>query len=163
MARVVLIAGGNIGDVKSRLQEAQKMINDSIGAVMRCSHRYKSEAWGFSAPEFTNQVLVADTDLSPMEVLEQVQRIEASLGRDRAAEARERELSGQKYASRVIDIDILLYDELVVDTELLKIPHPRMAERDFVLTPLCEIMRGRRHPVLGLTIGELRDKLHGTK
>lgn len=137
------------------------MINDSVGAVMRCSHRYKSEAWGFSAPEFTNQVLVADTDLSPEEVLEQVQRIEAALGRDRDAEARERELSGQKYASRSIDIDILLYDERIVDTERLKIPHPKMTEREFVLTPLCEIMRERRHPVLGLTIGELRDKLQG--
>ncbi len=161
MARVVLIAGGNIGDVKSRLQEAQKMINDSVGAVMRCSHRYRSEAWGFSAPEFTNQVLVADTDLLPEEVLEQVQRIEAALGRDREAEARERERSGQRYASRTIDIDILLYDELIVDTERLKIPHPKMTEREFVLTPLCEIMRERRHPVLGLSIGELRDKLQG--
>ena len=162
MARVVLIAGGNIGDVKSRLQDAQKMINDRVGAVMRCSHRYKSEAWGFSAPEFTNQVMVADTDLSPQQVLAEVQEIEAFLGRDREAERREMELSGQKYASRVIDIDVLLYDDAVVDTETLKIPHPKMAEREFVLTPLCEVMREHRHPQLGLTIGELREKLQGT-
>ncbi len=157
-----LIAGGNIGEVKSRLQEAQRKINDRVGVVMRCSHRYKSEAWGFTAPEFTNQVMVADTDFSPEQVLAKVQEIEAELGRDREAEQREKELSGQNYASRVIDIDILLYDDEIVDTDTLKIPHPRMTEREFVLTPLCEIMRGRKHPVAGLTMGELREKLQKT-
>ena len=135
------------------------MINDRVGVVMRCSHRYKSEAWGFSAPEFTNQVMVADTDLSPEPVLSRVPEIEGELGRDREAERREKELSGQRYASRVIDIDILLYDDRVVDTEDLKIPHPRMAEREFVLTPLCEVMRERKHPQSGLTMEELREKL----
>lgn len=90
------------------------------------------------------------------------QEIEAELGRDREAEQREKELSGQNYASRVIDIDILLYDDEIVDTDTLKIPHPRMTEREFVLTPLCEVMRGRKHPVAGLTMGELREKLQKT-
>ena len=155
-----MIAGGNIGDVKSRLQRAQKIINDRLGVEMRCSHRYKSEAWGFSAPVFTNQVLVADTDLSPADVLDRIRAIETELGRDRAAEQAEKERTGQDYASRVIDIDILLYDDAVIDTDDLKIPHPKMTERDFVLTPLCEVMREGRHPVSGLTFAELRDNLH---
>ena len=149
-----------MGDVKSLLQQAQRLINDRIGAVMRCSHRYKSKAWGFDAePMFTNQVLVADTDLTPEEVLEEVQRMETELGRDRAAEEREKAASGQHYCSRCIDIDILFYDDRVIDRPELKIPHPLMQERDFVLAPLCEVMRDRVHPVLGKTIGCLRDEL----
>ena len=89
MARVVLITGGNLGDVKSRLRTAQRMINDKVGIVLRCSHRYKSRPWGFSATdEFSNQVLEVDTDLSADEVLDAVQEIERELGRDRDEEAR---------------------------------------------------------------------------
>ncbi|MBP3355830.1 MAG: 2-amino-4-hydroxy-6-hydroxymethyldihydropteridine diphosphokinase [Rikenellaceae bacterium] len=160
MARVVLVTGGNLGDMRPRLQTAQKLINDRIGAVMRCSHRYTSDAWGFdSADEFTNQVLVVDTDLAPEAVLFEVQKIERELGRDRRAEQAAKEASGARYCSRVIDIDILFYDNLVIDTPDLVIPHPLMQERDFVLRPLYELMKEFRHPVLGKTIGELRAEL----
>ena len=124
MARVVLLTGGNVGDVKERLRTAQRLVNARIGAVLRCSHCYGSAPWGFEAEQpFVNQVLVADTDLAPHEVLAEVHRIE------------------------------------VISTPELTIPHPGIAEREFVLTPLCEVLRQRPHPVLGLTMGELRDNL----
>ena len=162
MARVVLLAGGNLGDVKSRLQRAQKLVNERVGAVLRCSHRYESEPWGFAA-RFSNQAMEISTDLAPEEVLDAVQAIEAELGRDRAAEQREKARSGAAYVSRPIDIDILFYDDLVLASERLTLPHPLLAEREFALVPLCEIMRSRRHPVSGRTMGELLDDLKRRK
>ena len=92
-------------------------------------------------------------------MLDAVQAIERELGRNRAAEAVEKARTGVNYTSRPIDIDILLYDDEVISTPELTIPHPGIAEREFVLTPLCEVLRQRPHPVLGLTMGELRDNL----
>ncbi len=164
MARVVLLAGGNIGDVKTRLQRAQQLINDRVGAVLRCSHRYESEPWGFAAgTRFSNQALEISTDLTPEEVLDAVLAIEADLGRDRRAEQREKELSKAPYASRTIDIDLLFYDDLVLRSERLTLPHPLLAEREFALVPLCEIMRTRRHPVSGRTMEELLEELKQRK
>ena len=112
MARVILLTGGNLGDVKRTLQSAQQLINSRIGAVLHCSHRYESEPWGFAdAPEFFNQALEVSTDLSPLEVLDAVQRIECELGRNRAAETLEQARTGASYVSRPIDIDILFYDD----------------------------------------------------
>ena len=155
MARVVLLAGGNTGDVKRTLQSAQQLVNDRVGAVLRSPHRYESEPWGFSGDRFSNQALEVSTDLAPEEVLDAVQRIECELGRNRAAETLEKARTGAAYVSRPIDIDILFYDDAVIRSERLTVPHPRLAEREFALVPLCEIMRGRRHPVSGLTVGEM--------
>ncbi len=157
MARVVLLAGGNTGDVKRTLQSAQQLVNDRVGAVLRCSHRYESEPWGFSGDRFSNQALEVSTDLAPEEVLDAVQRIECELGRNRAAETLEKARTA--YVSRPIDIDILFYDDAVIRSERLTVPHPRLAEREFALVPLCEIMRGRRHPVSGLTVAQMLDAL----
>lgn len=160
MARVVLITGGNLGDVKSRLRTAQRMINDKVGVVLRCSHRYKSRPWGFAAEEqFSNQVLEVDTDLSADEVLDAVQAIERELGRDREEEKRLKAENGAPYSSRMIDIDVLFYDDLVLESPRLTIPHPLIEERDFVLAPLCELMKNKRHPVSGKTMEELRAEL----
>ena len=159
MARVVLLAGGNTGDVKRTLQSAQQLVNDRVGAVLRCSHRYESEPWGFSGARFSNQALEVSTDLAPEEVLDAVQRIECELGRNRAAETLEKARTGAAYVSRPIDIDILFYDDAVIRSERLTVPHPRLAEREFALVPLCEIMRGRRHPVSGLTVAQMLDAL----
>lgn len=148
--------GGNLGDVKRTLQTAQQLVNARVGAVLRCSHRYESDAWGFtSAQRFSNQALEITTDLTPHEVLDAVQCIEADLGRNRAAEALEKAASGAAYVSRPIDIDILFYDDAVIADARLTIPHPRLAEREFALVPLNEIMRTRRHPVTGETVGEM--------
>lgn len=152
--------GGNVGDVKTRLQSAQREINRCIGPVMRCSHRYASKAWGFDSDrEFSNQVLAVDTDLQPEKLLDALQRIERELGRDRAAEEAEKRRTGARYASRPIDLDILFYDDEVVQTERLQIPHPHIPEREFALVPLCEWMRDYRHPALGRSIGEMHDAL----
>ena len=110
MARVVLLLGGNQGDVKRTLQTAQQLINSRVGAVLRCSHRYESEPWGFRSPDrFSNQALEVSTDLTPHEVLDACQAIERDLGRNRAAEAIEK-------AGIVIDkvIDIEVADEAIV-------------------------------------------------
>ena len=156
MTRVVLLLGGNQGDVKHTLQAAQQMINARVGAVLRCSHRYESEPWGFRSPDrFSNQALEVSTDLTPWEVLDAVKEIERELGRNHAAEALERASGGNRYASRPVDIDILFYDDEVISDERLTIPHPLLPEREFALVPLCEIMRTRRHPVTGCTVGEM--------
>lgn len=167
MPRVVILSGGNIGDVKSRLQNAQQLINERVGAVMRCSHRYETAPWGFSTDDagpFSNQVMEVSTDLSPEEVLDAMQAIEAELGRDREAEERERRRTGQRYSSRKIDLDMLFYGDEVISTERLQVPHPLIAEREFVLQPLCEILRTKRHPVTGKTASEMLVELkNGTK
>ncbi len=160
MARVFLLTGGNQGDVKRTLQRAQQLINHRIGPVLHCSHRYESDPWGFEAPErFANQALEVSTDLAPEEVLDAVQAIERELGRNRAAEAIEKAATGARYTSRPIDIDLLLYDDAVIETERLTLPHPQLTERRFALVPLCEIARSKRHPVTGRTIGELLENL----
>jgi 2-amino-4-hydroxy-6-hydroxymethyldihydropteridine diphosphokinase len=146
--------------MKPLLHRAQELINARIGPVMRCSHRYKSAPWGFeSGAHFSNQVLICDTDLTPREVLAKVHEIEKDLGRDRAAEAAEKERTGQPYSSRVIDVDILFYGDEVIEEEDLVIPHPLLHHRDFVLEPLGEVAPDKVHPVLGQTIAELSGKL----
>ena len=160
MARAVLLTGGNMAGVKERMHRAQELINHKAGIVMRCSHRYESKAWGFDSElVFNTQALVIDTELSPMELLEVVQQIECELGRDRKREAELKAASGAQYCNREIDIDILFYDNVVMQTPELTLPHPLLHKRDFVLTPLCEIMRDYTHPVLGKTIGQLREEL----
>lgn len=154
MTRVALLLGGNQGDVKRTLQTAQQLINSRVGAVLRCSHRYESAPWGFPAAQrFSNQALEVSTDLSPLEVLDACQQIERELGRNRAAEAVEKASSGAAYSSRPIDIDIIFYGDEVIDDERLTVPHPLLAEREFALQPLAEIMRRHRHPVTGVTGG----------
>lgn len=152
-----------MGNMQRTLQAAQQLINARVGAVLRSSHRYESAPWGFDAVEiFSNQVVEVSSDLLPHEVLDAVQQIERELGRDHTAEAAEKERTGARYISRPIDIDILFYDDEVIATDRLAVPHPLLAEREFVLILLDELMSRRRHPQTGLTMSEmlraLRDK-----
>ena len=121
--------------MKRTLQTAQRLINERVGAVMRCSHRYQSPAWGFKSETlFTNQALEISTDLSPIEVLEAVQQIENELGRNRAAEQIEKAATGARYSSRPIDIDIIFYGSEVIREERLTLS---VAGADGVVCEQC--------------------------
>jgi 2-amino-4-hydroxy-6-hydroxymethyldihydropteridine diphosphokinase len=147
MHKVFLGIGTNLGDRSANLREAVLSIGDVIGKVTVTSSVYETEPWGFEAEEqFYNMVVEAETALSPSGVLGAILMIEAHLGRLR---------TGEQYSSRSIDIDILFYNDIVMNEEALKIPHPHLHERKFVLVPLCEIASGLIHPVMNKTITEL--------
>ena len=160
MAKAILITGGNVGDVKDTLRRAQQEINNSLGVILRCSHSYESKAWGFTSSEnFYNQAIIVDTDFSPEELLDEVLAIELKLGRNREEEAVIKAQTGERFAPRAIDIDILFYDDLVMETPRLTIPHPLIQNRDFVLRPLNEIAPDKIHPTLNKTIHTLFEEM----
>lgn len=155
MHRVVLLTGTNLGDKSENLNKAAESIKANIGPIIAGSEIYRSEPWGFESNEdFLNQAIVVETSLSPQEVLSAVLSIESELGRVRSAASPE-EKTVRKYESRVIDIDILFYDDIIINTENLVIPHPLICEREFVLTPLKEIIGDFIHPVNGKKISDL--------
>ncbi len=126
--------GTNLGDKRKNIAEAIKNIGELVGDVVRQSALYETEPWGFrSDNRFVNAAVCVDTQLSPRRLLEVTQRIEREMGRTLKS-------GGGEYHDRIIDIDILLYGNLHIDEPDLKIPHPLMHERDFVMTPLNEIM-----------------------
>lgn len=126
--------GTNLGDKRNNIAEAIKNIGELVGDVVRQSALYETEPWGFrSDNRFVNAAVCVDTQLSPRRLLEVTQRIEREMGRTLKSD-------GGEYHDRIIDIDILLYGDLHIDEPDLKIPHPLMHERDFVMTPLNEIM-----------------------
>ena len=126
--------GTNLGDKRKNIAEAIKNIGELVGDVVRQSALYETEPWGFrSDNRFVNAAVCVDTQLSPRRLLEVTQRIEREMGRTLKSD-------GGEYHDRIIDIDILLYGDLHIDEHDLKIPHPLMHERDFVMTPLNEIM-----------------------
>lgn len=160
MAKAIIITGGNVGDVKDTLRRAQQEVNKQLGIILRCSHSYESKAWGFtSAENFYNQAIILDTDFTPEELLDKVLDIEQQLGRDREEEARVKAQTGERFAPRKIDIDILFYDDEIIDTPRLQIPHPLIQDRDFVLRPLNEIAPDKIHPVLRKTISTLFEEM----
>lgn len=126
--------GTNLGDKRKNIAEAINNIGELVGDVVRQSALYETEPWGFrSDNRFVNAAVCVDTQLSPRRLLEVTQRIEREMGRTLKS-------AGGEYHDRIIDIDILLYGDLHIDEPDLKIPHPLMHERDFVMTPLNEIM-----------------------
>ena len=129
-----LSLGTNLGDKRKNIAVAIKNIGELVGDVVRQSALYETEPWGFrSDNRFVNAAVCVDTQLSPRRLLEVTQRIEREMGRTLKSD-------GSEYHDRIIDIDILLYGDLHIDEPDLKIPHPLMHERDFVMTPLNEIM-----------------------
>ena len=146
MHKVYLGLGSNLGDREENICKAISLIDERVGKVLRQSSLIETEPWGFeSSNRFLNGVILCETTLSPREVLKATQKIERELGRKKKSkvEGRWSKVEGQRskveYADRPIDIDILLYDDWKVDEPDLKIPHPLMQERDFVMTPLKEI------------------------
>lgn len=140
MKKVFLGIGTNLGDREANLKVAVGKIEENIGLIINSSSVFESEPWGFTTEnQFLNMVAEVETKLTPAGVLLSILMIESQLGRIR---------SDTRYSSRVIDIDILLYDDLIIKKKNLKIPHPLMPERKFVLIPLCEIAPNLIHPVL---------------
>ena len=140
MHQVYLGLGSNLGDKEENIRKAISMINEQIGTVVRQSALFYSEPWGFeSENQFVNAVICVSTALSPHQVLEANQRIEHLLGKTEAHATERTPIHPSLYKDRPIDIDILLYDDLHIDEPQLKIPHPLMQERDFVMIPLREI------------------------
>lgn len=133
--KVYLGLGSNIGNRKRNMREAVQYMESLIGTVTRQSALYETEPWGFESPNlFINMCVCVETPLAPRQLLEATQEIEKRMGRVGKSENHE-------YQDRIIDIDILLYDDLTVDEPDLKIPHPLMNKREFVMTPLNEILK----------------------
>ncbi len=149
-----LIIGSNLGNRNLNLTEAAKLIQTYIGAIILQSSVYETEPWGISnQPAFYNQVLQVRTALDAEATLVAINMIENKMGRIRQ----------EKYGARVIDIDILFFNDVIQHTDRLTIPHPRIAIRNFVLAPLEEIAANWVHPVLHKTVQtlwqECKDKL----
>lgn len=138
--QVYLGLGSNLGDCRKNLERAIRLIADRVGAVTRQSSFIETEPWGFeSENRFLNAVILCETTQTPREVLRLTQQIERDMGR-RKVVGGGLTVDGQRiYSDRIVDIDILLYDDLTVDEPDLKIPHPLMHQRDFVMIPLKEI------------------------
>jgi 2-amino-4-hydroxy-6-hydroxymethyldihydropteridine diphosphokinase len=153
---VLLLTGSNFRGKEQILQRAAECIAEQVGPIERASQICYSEAWGFTCEEeFANQAILVSTGLAADEVLMKTQAIERELGRDREAESEEKLLTGERYASRVVDIDIIFYDDIVVESEKLTLPHPLMHEREFVLRPMLEVAAEWRHPIIGRTVEEM--------
>ena len=150
MEKVYLCLGGNVGDTRQYLNQAISLISSRIGTVAAQSAVYQSEPWGFNAEQmFLNQAVMVETELEPHAVLEHCLQIESELGRTR---------SGNGYEPRTIDIDIIFFGSQIISQPDLKVPHPLMHRRNFVLQPLCEIAPNLVHPVFGLTVKQLADE-----
>jgi 2-amino-4-hydroxy-6-hydroxymethyldihydropteridine diphosphokinase len=143
-----LLLGSNLGDRMAALREACALLSAQAGVVVGQSGYYESEPWGFEADTwFINQALHIETPLAPLPLLRTIQRIEQQLGRVRATPG--------AYASRPIDIDILFYEQVVIHTPALTIPHPLLHRRRFALLPLCDIAPAFLHPEWHKTTAEL--------
>ncbi len=140
MAIAYLALGTNIGNKRRNMITAAALLAERVGDVLALSGFYETEPWGFQSENtFLNAALQLDTSLSPLELLKATQEIEIEMGRTQK--------SNGAYHDRIIDIDILLYDNLVLETPELTLPHPLMHERLFVMEPLAEIAPNVIHPV----------------
>lgn len=140
--RAVILAGGNIGDTAARFLEAERLLAERGVEVMARTQNYTSRAWGFESEMlFTNCAWEVETELEAEPLLDVLQEVENLLGRNRAEELKVKAERGERYCSRTLDLDILFYDEEHIASERLKVPHPLIMEREFVITPLCELLQ----------------------
>ncbi|PIQ17085.1 MAG: 2-amino-4-hydroxy-6-hydroxymethyldihydropteridine diphosphokinase [Flavobacteriales bacterium CG18_big_fil_WC_8_21_14_2_50_32_9] len=158
--QVILSLGGNQGDVIQTFIETKQLIEKNIGLISKSSSLYKTAAWGeTNQSDFLNQVILVTTNLFPIELLQECMKIEKQLGRVRTDKNRWKE--------RIIDIDILFYNNETITLHDLEIPHPQIANRKFILIPLREISPNLVHPILKKTIKNLEkncnDKLNVIK
>lgn len=153
MAIAYLLTGANLGDRKKQLEIAASLIQDCAGPITATSAFYETAPWGKTdQPAFLNQALGIRTLLSPQELLKRMLQIEQQMGRIRS----------EKYGPRVIDIDILLYEQLALQEKDLTIPHPALPDRRFALLPLAEIAAACWHPTMRCSIGTLLERCADT-
>jgi 2-amino-4-hydroxy-6-hydroxymethyldihydropteridine diphosphokinase len=147
MQRVLLGLGTNLGDKIKNLQIALKELSNQLGEITKISSVYETEAWGVQNQDnYYNIVIEINTNFFPLGLIQKILAIESSLGRIRE----------KKWDSRIIDIDILFYENYVISTDHLRLPHPFLEKRNFVLEPLNEVVSGFTHPKLRKTISELK-------
>lgn len=143
---VYLLTGGNVGNRQQYLENAALLIETACGKITRRSAVYETAAWGKTdQAAFLNQALELSTLLDPGELMKALLLIEQKTGRERS----------EKYGPRTIDIDILLFNSAIIQSALVTVPHPQMANRRFVLVPLNEIAAGYIHPILKKTVSQL--------
>ncbi|ANH80143.1 2-amino-4-hydroxy-6-hydroxymethyldihydropteridine diphosphokinase [Niabella ginsenosidivorans] len=146
MNEAYLLIGGNLGNRSKNLEKARILTGERIGPIVRASSVYETEAWGITdQPDFYNQVLLVTTELQPEPLMRALLGIENEMGRIRR----------ERYGPRIIDIDLLLYNDLVYNSNIVSIPHPRIPERRFVLEPLHEIAPDKMHPLLHQSVSRL--------
>lgn len=159
--RAVVALGANLGDRQATLERAVALIAAEIGTVEACSRWLETPALihpddpAGSYPDFLNGAVMVRTGLAASEILRRLHAIESRLGRDRSKET-------ARWRPRLIDLDLIAVEDLVVDAPDLRLPHPEMHKRDFVLAPFCEVWPDWRHPSLGRTASELLTALRGT-
>ncbi len=150
MADVIIALGGNLGDVRGNFDRAVELLCDDDTTLVKRSSDYRTPPWGIiDQPAFSNACIEIKTSLSPHALLERAQATEKALGRDRTNDLR--------WGPRAIDIDIIAYDDITIDEQDLKLPHPLLFERAFVLVPLAEIAPDR--VIAGVKVSDALAKL----
>jgi 2-amino-4-hydroxy-6-hydroxymethyldihydropteridine diphosphokinase len=150
---VYIALGTNLGQRLQNLKKAAKALSPTVAVRMQSSI-YETPPWGYlDQPQFLNQVVQAETALHPSNLLAFLKDVERQMGREIT----------HKYGPRLIDLDILFYDDLILDTPKLTIPHPHIAERAFVLVPLADLDPDLRHPITSLTVKEMLKNVRSDK
>ncbi|MBP4136606.1 2-amino-4-hydroxy-6-hydroxymethyldihydropteridine diphosphokinase [Flavobacterium geliluteum] len=145
--QVVLSIGSNQGNRLENIQTCINLIHQGVGTVIKVSKLYETPAWGFESDAFYNCALVVHSYASAQKILNQVLKIEKQLGRIRSGE--------QGYQSRIIDVDLIAFDYEIIESEKLKVPHPLMQNRNFVLLPMQDLKLDWKHPIFQKTVSEL--------
>jgi 2-amino-4-hydroxy-6-hydroxymethyldihydropteridine diphosphokinase len=146
MNKTYLLLGSNMGNSQKQLSKSILLIEKQIGKLLRQSGLYSTAAWGnTNQPDFLNQVIMVETELSAIQTMQTILNIEKKMGRLRTV----------KNAPRIIDIDILFFNKEIIEREYLNIPHPQIQNRRFVLVPLNQLSPNLKHPVLKKTVHQL--------
>jgi 2-amino-4-hydroxy-6-hydroxymethyldihydropteridine diphosphokinase len=154
--RVFIGIGSNLGDRRANVREARRRVGEIPKTrVVKESSLYESEPHGDAKTWFGNSVVEVETELGPLDLLKRLLQIEADMGR--------RRVKGKRWGSRIIDLDILFYDNETIEKRNLKVPHPRLPQRRFVLVPLSELAPQLIHPGLNVSVSELLATTKDTK